>query len=185
MKKVFMAVAVLTLLIGVFTTQSFACEGLKGDSGISDKFFKKAYLILDRYGELQLSDEQISKIKQLKNEVKKELIRKDADLEVLNIDFRSAMHQANMDVKALNALADKKFDVQKKKMKFFIKSIADLKGILNEEQLTKLKEFYTSGKMCAKGSEKDSFCPLKNKGSGKDSVCPLKSKGSMKKGSGK
>jgi len=170
MKKNTTAVLMVMVLCGVFVVNGYACGDCKkkgASSSISDKFFKKAGFIFERYGELQLSDDQKSKIKVLKKKAKKELIRKEAEIDIMGIDFKEAIYQDMIDIAAVNTLIDKKYEVKKEKTKFFVKSLAELKVLLTEEQKSKLKELYKVKKVCSKG--KGSICPLEDKRSSKGS----------------
>lgn len=120
------------------------------------KFFKKASFILGQYGELELSEEQTGKIKELKINVKKDLIMKEAEIEVLAIDVKSAMRKSSIDVDAVNTLIDKKYALLADKTKFLVKSFASLKNILNDDQKNKLK------KLCS--LKKEASCHLADEG---------------------
>jgi len=151
---------VLTLMFVVSLSATYAydqgkakgyCKGghkEKGHSqkGLDDKFNYKARLFLEKKDELGLSDEQVEAIMDLKLKVKKELIMKDAEIEVLGLDIMTAMHSDSVDVEATNVLIDKKYDAKKSKVKFLIKAYADLKNILTKSQKAKLKSLWKDKK---------------------------------------
>lgn len=109
------------------------------DGNFEDEFCDKAMMILKSQEELGLSDEQVKKIKDLKMLVKKDLIRKKADIDILAIDIKSAMREDVIDVNAVNALIDKKYEIKKEKAKSLVAALAVLKTLLTEEQRKKLK----------------------------------------------
>lgn len=133
-----------------------ACGKKDGLCPMKKKFFEKASFILGQYGELELSEEQTGKIKELKIKVKKDLIMKEAEIEVLAIDIKSAMWKSSIDVDAVNTLIDKKYALLADKTKFLVKSFASLKNILNDDQKNKLKKLYSL--------KKEALCPLTDEG---------------------
>lgn len=123
--------------------------GMKGSQeDMGDQFCDKAMMILKNREELGLSEEQIKKVKDLKMSVKKDLIRKKADIEIIALDIKSAMWGDVIDVNAVNALIDRKYDLKKEKAKSLVAAHAALKTVLTEEQKKKLKDI--CGKKCKK-----------------------------------
>jgi uncharacterized OsmC-like protein len=88
----------------------------------------------------------MEKIKKLEFEAKKELIRKDAELEILDLDIQAGLHEDKIDVESLQALVDQKYEVKKAKAKYLIQAFADLKGTLTEEQVKKAKDLWLAQK---------------------------------------
>ncbi|HQO57668.1 MAG TPA: Spy/CpxP family protein refolding chaperone [Candidatus Omnitrophota bacterium] len=102
--------------------------------GLEDTFFKKAKMLLKHGGELNLSDEQVRKIRALKHDVKKDIIMKAAQIEVVGLDVRALLREDVIDVDQANALIEQKYDIKKAKAKLLVKALADLKNILTDEQ---------------------------------------------------
>ncbi len=102
--------------------------------GLEDKFLKKAQMLLKHWGELNLSDEQVRKIRALKHDVKKDIIMKDAQIEVIGLDVKALLREDVIDVEQANALIEQKYDIKKAKAKLLVKALADLKNILTDEQ---------------------------------------------------
>lgn len=147
MKKLLVAAAVLVLFLA---GDVFAYDQNYGwDS--KDMFSKKAMFILSNQDELGLSDAQVEEINNLKLGVKKDMIKKEADIEVLELDIESALLKDAPDITAVNALIDQKYELKKAKTKVSIESCAALKGILTSEQKTKLKSL---NKACKKNMMK-------------------------------
>ncbi len=152
MGKRFIVVAMF-LCFAFLTTQVYAEHGnMKGGhGGFEGKFYKKAMLIIKNQDELGLSDEEVKKIKGLKIATKKDLIRKDAEIEVLGLDIMAAMWEDAIDLEAVNVLIDKKYELKKEKAKSIVAAYATLKTMLTKEQQKKLKSLVCeSGKKSKK-----------------------------------
>ena len=111
-----------------------------GDSGFEGKFFHKAHAIVEHGEEIGLTEEQLDGIRNMKYDVKKVLIKQDADIEILGIDIKRQLQERSFDTEAVNKLVDQKYDLEKAKAKFLVESIAKLKQSLSEEQWEKLKD---------------------------------------------
>ena len=139
-----MAVA-LVLVFGLIQSISFACDG-KGcckrdgkDMPLEKKFFKKVRMIFHHQDELGISDDQLAKIKELKVALKKDLIQKEADIDLVKVDIRSALYEDEVNLEAVNKLIDQKYETKKSKSKQVVSIIAQLKEILTKDQMDKLK----------------------------------------------
>lgn len=159
-KKILMCgVLALVVIFGSVVSKAHACDGKKGKSyqwSLKDKFFKKAHFMLKSKADLQLSDKQAAKIKDLKFKTKKDLVMKEAEIEVVKIDITAALHKDVIDLKVVNSLNDKKYKLKKNKANAIAESFAALKNVLSDDQKQKLKSLYRSK---GKGSHsKGSFC---------------------------
>ena len=90
--------------------------------------------------ELNVDDNQLNQIRELKIAQKKDLIRKKAEIEIITVDIRSLLYEDEIDVDAVSKLIDKKFEIKKASIKMVVKSFAELRKILTKEQKEKLKE---------------------------------------------
>jgi Spy/CpxP family protein refolding chaperone len=158
------SLAVMALVFSVSPVPSFAGDCSKAGSkcgcgcaakcedepSLEDKFMCKVHMIYDNMDELALTDEQQAALKDLKIGFKKDIVRKDADIEIMAIDIKSKLYADKIDTKDVNDLIDKKYEIKKEKTKNTVKAMADLDAILTAEQNTKIKD------MCKKGS-----CPKK------------------------
>ncbi len=142
----FLAIA---LLLNVTGFEALAFGGEKGHSkkGLEKKFFCKAYMILKNQDELGLSDKQAEKIKGLKIETKKDLIRKNAEIDIIALDIKAAMYGEQIDTGAIDKLIDRKYDLKKEKAKSLVGAYAAVKGTLTGDQKDKLKTLW---KKCKK-----------------------------------
>ena len=107
--------------------------------GLDGKVFYKVMVILKNRDELGLSDKQVERVKDLKFATKRELVNKDAEIDLVKIDIKEKLYEDKVDVPAVNALIDKKYDLKKAKAKYLLKQYTDLKSILTDEQLKKMK----------------------------------------------
>jgi Spy/CpxP family protein refolding chaperone len=109
-----------------------------GHGGFEDQFCHKAMLIIKNQEELGLSYGQVKKIKYLKVSTEKDLIKKNAEIDILAIDIKAAMWEDKIDANAVNALIDKKYELKKENAKSLVAAYVALKTILTEEQQKKL-----------------------------------------------
>lgn len=148
MKKVLAVLMVVALCLSV-TTLSYAgdygkksgCYVKKGGY-LESKVLKKAHFILSNKEELSLSDEQYDKIKAMKISVKKNLIKQDAQIDLLAIDIKTEMWEDKPNVAAIDKLIDQKYDLKKEKAKMLVKTYVDMKGILSDSQMDEMKALY-------------------------------------------
>ena len=117
--------------------------------GHDKMFLHKAHLALAHATELGLSDDQVSKIKDLEYTFKKSLIKENADIKSLGLDIRKAIGKDVVDTNAVNSLIDQKYAIKTQKAKDAVQAYANLKKILTKDQYSKLKEMRHHA-MCSK-----------------------------------
>jgi len=144
MRRIAFAVTVVGILVALTPSgQSWASHGSGSNyhskAGLEEKFFHKAHMILWNKDELGLSEEQTDQIAALKREAKKDIIRKSAEIDILKIDIRSKLYDNPVDVTAIHALIDQKYEIKKAKSKALVNALAKLKASLNEAQWKQLK----------------------------------------------
>jgi len=141
---------VMLMLVGMTSLFAPAAEARhwsgQRSQDLGTIFFYKAVVYLRHADEIGLTEDQVDKILKLKLAVKKEMIRKGADLAVLDLDLLTALREEKIDVKAVNLLVDQKFEVKKAMTKFSVQALADLKGILTPEQYAKMKDIWRGKK---------------------------------------
>ena len=145
-------------------------------SSMKEKFFHKVKLILKKQEILNLSEYQLKTVKDLKIKIKKELIRKNAEIDIIKVDIKVALHSEDINLDEINKLIDKKYEHKKAKAKLLFAAIVDLKKILTEEQCAKLKHSFSckgkdsskcaiavkcQGKICNKCKMPKSDCKCK------------------------
>lgn len=127
---------------------------------------------------LDIKEDLLNKIKDIKHGAIKELIQLSADKEIVMVDLKSAMWADLIDVNVVNKLIDDKYAFENKTAKTYIKAIGDIQKVLSEEQRAKWHEMSVkaelSGANCAKcaAASDGKVCPLTGK--------PLDGKGSPK-----
>jgi|GEM_PF-2975028 len=112
------------------------------DMNLKDVFYKKAKFILWNEKDLKLSAEQVKAVKSLVSETKKQIIRNNAEIDVIKVDIKTQIHEPKINVEAVNGLIDKKYDYKKANAKLLVDSLAKLKAQLSEDQMNKLKELW-------------------------------------------
>lgn len=154
-KRRIAVVVVLVMTFGLLGGAAFAdhcekggCQHAKDKGGLEAKFCAKAHFLMKNQEELGLSDDQIAKINGIKLNNKKDLIKRNAEIEILALDIKSALYAETVDTKAVNALIDKKYDLKKENTKVLVGAYAALKEILTKEQKEKMKDLW---KKCKKG----------------------------------
>ncbi len=114
------------------------CSCKKGDKPRQEKMdemvFHKAHMLLMHQEEMGLSDEQVSKIKSLKIGLKKDLIMRKAEIEIIGVDIKALLWEDSIDTEKVNILLEKKYQLKEKKAKALVKAMADLKAMLTPEQ---------------------------------------------------
>jgi len=114
---------------------------------LEEMFFHKAGLIMKNAAELGLSDDQLQKVKTLKLDAQKSMIKADADVELLVLDIQAALEKDEIDVNNINSLIDKKYGIKSQAAKVFVGAYGELKKVLNKDQMKKLHEIWKKEKM--------------------------------------
>lgn len=159
MSRRLVVVLALGVVIATSTGISFAyedgCQKAKGHhQNWEDKIEAKAHMILMNKDELELTDEQVERVKTLKLKVKKDLIKQNAEIEIIALDIKEKMWDEVVDTEAINTLIDKKYELKKEKVKSLVASYAELKSILTKKQMGELKELYKKCKIDKKESHR-------------------------------
>ena len=95
---------------------------------------------------LELTDIQIGQIKALKLKTKKDVIKKDADIEILGLDVSNELWKEDIDTAAVAKIIDEKYSIKAEKAKALVSAYAELKNILTSEQKEKMKSFWKESK---------------------------------------
>jgi len=191
MKKVLLSGIIITGLIMANPVMIEACQkgatsscakcAAKASQYKISKLKKKVTMLWTNQDALEITDDQMAKIKDIKHAAIKELIRLKADKDVVMVDLKSAMWEESMDLGAVNKLIDTKYAAKKKSSKTFVKAINDIQKVLTDKQRAAWKAMAIAQKMgkssCSKCNAKSSgnFCPLTGK-----SLDGKGSKGSIK-----
>jgi len=96
--------------------------------------------VLEKRAELNLSAEQVTQVKALAAEVKKSLIRRDADIETLDVEIKTLMWETPFDVSDVNKFVAQKYDLKKDKARYLVTSHDRLNKILTSKQVSMLAD---------------------------------------------
>jgi hypothetical protein len=158
-KKIASVGALAFALTFLMTGTTFAKEGSHGKKGkcshatcwnksskidLEKKVLYKLEFAAKNRDELELSGDQYEKIRDLKNATKKDLIRNNAEIDILVIDIKSKLWEDPIDQKSLNELIDQKYAIKGNKTKALVGSLAEFKNILSDKQKEKLKNLIHS-----------------------------------------
>ena len=113
---------------------------------IVDKIMKKAHFLLENKDEIGLSEEQVDTIHDLKLQVKKSLIRNEADMQIMMLDMKSKLGDETLDVEGLDAMIDQGMGQMAQTAKANVDVYAKLKAVLTPEQAEKAKALWTKKK---------------------------------------
>lgn len=136
---------IASLIFSLTAVEAWAFEGKKKGrccQELEKKFDYKTRIIFKNRDELELSDKQVDKIKALKLKIEKDLIRKNAEIEIIALDLKALMSKEKVDLNAANKLIDEKYTFKKGKMKSLVAACVAIKEILTNEQKSKLKSIW-------------------------------------------
>lgn len=122
-----------------------------------DKFYCKAHFLVENALELGLGDEQIEKIKTVKHDVGKNMIKNDAEIEMLGLDIKQALGKDEVNLAEINSLIDRKYVLKAQKAKELAQACVNVKNVLTKDQVKKMKEVW---KKCALEAKMDHKCPM-------------------------
>ena len=116
-------------------------RGMKGGyrKSLDEKIYYKAKLMLKNEDELELSRQQVEKIKKIKVAAKKETIKRDAEIGLIKVDIKAHLYEDKVNVPAVNKLIDEKYKLKSAKAKYLVKMYAELKSVLTEKQMKEFK----------------------------------------------
>jgi hypothetical protein len=123
---------------------SQSCRGGGHGWGMSEKFFHKAHFILDNQEAIGVTEEQKMDIKSQKRETRKLLISRGAEIDIIKIDLKAAMHDFPVDEEALVNLVEEKYRIKKALARDLAVAYAKLRNTLTEEQNNGMKEVWRS-----------------------------------------
>lgn len=148
------AAMVVAPLTGWANPSCPTCKGMKsgkkghGSGSLESKVFHKAKFLLAHQDEIGLSEEQASRIKDTKMALKKDLITRNAGIEVAALEVHEALSADKVNASAVNALVDKKYELKKQKAKRVVEAYTQLKGILTDEQQSEMKAMWKDKESC-------------------------------------
>lgn len=133
---------VLMLFVFLFSAPAWA-GGKYGKCGkemdLDQKFYMMSSMVFKNAEKLGLSEEQKEAVKENKYALKKDLVRKKAEIELVCIDISSELWKDTVNAEAVNALVDRKYQLKAEKKKAIVNAYAGLVNSLSMEQKDELK----------------------------------------------
>ena len=105
-------------------------------------FMKKAHFFLENKAKLGLTADQVSQIKTMRTNMVKTMIRNKAEQEIFMLDMKTKLSEPVLDVEGINTMIDQAMAGMSTGAKGSVAALAELKGLLTEEQMTKAKELW-------------------------------------------
>jgi Spy/CpxP family protein refolding chaperone len=137
-------IAVLIIILSCFLVTSAHADSREKSRhqgyGLDTKIFHKIHLALKNQEELGISDEQYEKLKTLKANTQKDLIKRKAEIDIIGVDMKSKLKEDTIDTKSINKLIDQKYELKKAKAKALVEAYAAFQNILTDDQKKKLKD---------------------------------------------
>lgn len=126
------------------------CDSKQDDCGlqcpVASKVMKKAHFFLSNSDAIGLSEEQVTKIKTIKWDVKKQMIRAGAEMQIGMGEMEAKLSEPTVDVEGLNSMIDKGTAEWAAGGKKMVAAYAELKAVLTPEQMAKAKEIWVGKK---------------------------------------
>ena len=126
--------------------------------GFEKKIFCKLRLAIVHQDKLGLSEDQVAKIQEIETSTKKDIIKREAEIDLITVDIKSKLHEDKIDKEGIGKLIDQKYDLKKEKAKALIGVCAQLNTILSGEQKKELRGLICQKKQCPKRNTPDSGC---------------------------
>ena len=96
--------------------------------------------ILQMREALELTDEQVAKLRSIKMDAEKKRIQQEADLKTLHLDLEDLLHQDKVNRGKVDSSIDKMGKLHGEMKKLGVHARLDAKAVLTSDQLKKVKE---------------------------------------------
>lgn len=146
MKKLFGFLIIVLLFAPSANANHHASKGKQDHKKFEMILFKKIHASFIHQDTLQLSEEKIQQVHDLKFSTKKQLITEQAKIDVIKLDIKSKLYDKTINVEAVNSLIDQKYELKKAKAKLLVAAFATLKNILGEEKWKEMKRLNRKNK---------------------------------------
>jgi Spy/CpxP family protein refolding chaperone len=114
--------------------------GPGGHRGPEKIMFRTMGFIAKNQEALEISDEQMERLKDVCRDTRKQLIRTGAEIKVLSLDLKDLIEADTIDTAKADSLIDQKTQLENKNQKLLIQSLAEFKSVLSPEQQAALKK---------------------------------------------
>ena len=151
MKKMVLLLSVLVLILGMaVSSDAVTKKGMdesKKDMGGMEMGMCGEHMMMEKLVALGLDNKQKEDIKAIHLRIKKDMIRKDADIEVAQIELREVLSKDTVDLQAAEAKV-KQIESLRAELKIMhIKTHEEVKSILTPEQRKKFSAMQSMGSM--------------------------------------
>ncbi len=158
MKKILMLAAVVVLMLGLLgVSQAATCgcgKGMGMGKGMAGMRMEMAdHMMMDRMSALGLDEKQVSEVKAIHLNAKKEFIRKGADIEVMQLDLKEMLAKDPVDLKAVDSKVRQIEGLRAELKMLHIKAREEVKAKLNPEQRKKFAAMTGMQPMCGMAGE--------------------------------
>ncbi len=114
----------------------------KSGCPIIGKIMKKAHFFLANKEALGLSEQQVERIKAIKLQTQKSVIKQQADMSLFMLDLDAKLDQPKVDVEGIGAMMEQGMAAMGQSGRASVQAYADLKSILTDDQMAKAKEIW-------------------------------------------
>jgi Spy/CpxP family protein refolding chaperone len=121
--------------------------GMMGGCGMDGQMMEADHHMLRHLMDLDLDEQQKNLIGQIKSRMMKEMIRRSADMRIVQIELKDLLGQEPLDMKAVEAKVKQLEMIRTEMHLSHIKAMEDIKTKLTSEERKKLKEMMESGPM--------------------------------------
>lgn len=121
---------------------------------LSKMFFHKIHTVLENKQEFNFPEDNFKKLKELKINTKKSLIKSMAEIDLIMVDIKAKLWDKSPDIGEIGKLLDKKYSLKRDAMKTLIEAFISFKKMLSEEDFTRLHEIMRT----QRGMEEKSCC---------------------------
>lgn len=140
-KRTFLLAALLTLSAAAPAFCHGGGHG-SGGPGLEHKFFDKYSFLMRHRAELQLTEDQINSLTDLKYSIKRSMAENEAQAEVSAVNLYQELHKTEPDLNKLYGFVDGKAEASRHIGYDVAKALVDMKKVLSPEQLAKMKDLW-------------------------------------------
>lgn len=177
MKKNILFLAMLSVILLGSPLSAFAgggCCAKMGGGGnaycLESKFFGKYDFIMENRKALELTDDQMKALKNIKYTVEKSKVQAKSTSKITVLDMYHEIYQGEGNIEALNGLVDEKLEGERKLGYALVKGLLDFKNLLSEGQNRTLKDLWLNDHYSHEGHG-SSCCAKMGGGGGGDGRC--------------
>ena len=143
MKKILSMLVLSTVVLLGMQGNALANHGKSGGGiCLEAKFFETYHKMMEHRKELELSEDQMTGIKNIKMSVKRAKAEADGIKDVATIDIYQEIYLAGGNLEAIHGLIDQKIEADRNVAHAVVKGLLDYKALLSKDQADKLKDIW-------------------------------------------